>query len=89
MDATRQRLRRHHPLPRREFLVHGRQRAGQAAGFLPYCAGVDFYRASCDEVVARDYLGFKLTGPNGSQCNDGVVRRLQPDVEMLLGQMAE
>ncbi|HKH51706.1 MAG TPA: alpha/beta hydrolase fold domain-containing protein [Mycobacterium sp.] len=62
---------------------------GKPRVFLPYCAGVDFYRASCDEVVARDYLGFKLTGPNGSQCNDGVVRRLQPDVEMLLGQMAE
>jgi cation diffusion facilitator CzcD-associated flavoprotein CzcO/acetyl esterase/lipase len=62
---------------------------GKPRVFLPYCAGVDFYRASCDEVVARDYLGFKLTGPNGSQCNDGVVRRLQPDVEMILIQMAE
>ena len=61
---------------------------GKPRVFLPYCAGVDFYRASCDEVVARDYLGFKLTGPNGSQCNDGVVRRLQPDVEMVLNEMA-
>ena len=33
VDATRQRLRRHHPLPGRELLVHGRQCAGQAAGF--------------------------------------------------------
>ena len=57
---------------------------GKPRVFLPYCAGVDFYRASCDEVVARDYLGFRLSGPNGSQCNDGVVRRLQPDVEMVL-----
>ncbi len=31
---------------------------GKPRVFLPYCAGVDFYRASCDEVVARDYLGF-------------------------------
>jgi cation diffusion facilitator CzcD-associated flavoprotein CzcO/acetyl esterase/lipase len=57
---------------------------GKARALLPYCAGVDFYRASCDEVVARDYLGFKLSGTNGTQCNDGVVRRLQPDVEMVL-----
>lgn len=61
---------------------------GKPRVFLPYCAGVDFYRASCDEVVARDYLGFTLSGPNGSQCNDGVVRRLQPDVEMVLMEMA-
>ena len=61
---------------------------GKPRVFLPYCAGVDFYRASCDEVVARDYLGFRLSGPNGSQCNDGVVRRLQPDVEMVLMEMA-
>jgi cation diffusion facilitator CzcD-associated flavoprotein CzcO/acetyl esterase/lipase len=56
--------------------------------FLPYCAGVNFYRASCDEVVACDYLGFRLSGPSGSRCNDGVVRRLQPDVEMVLNEVA-
>jgi cation diffusion facilitator CzcD-associated flavoprotein CzcO/acetyl esterase/lipase len=61
---------------------------GKPRVFLPYPAGVDFYRATCDEVVARDYLGFKLSGPEGSMCNDGVVRRLQPDVEMVLNQMA-
>jgi cation diffusion facilitator CzcD-associated flavoprotein CzcO/acetyl esterase/lipase len=61
---------------------------GKPRVFLPYCAGVDFYRASCDEVAARDYLGFTLSGPNGSQCNDGVVRRLQPDVEMVLMEIA-
>ncbi|HXB90308.1 MAG TPA: FAD-dependent oxidoreductase [Mycobacterium sp.] len=61
---------------------------GKPRVFLPYCAGLDFYRASCDEVVARDYLGFRLRGPDGSQCNDGVVRRLQPDVEMVLNEVA-
>ncbi|MBE1546358.1 cation diffusion facilitator CzcD-associated flavoprotein CzcO/acetyl esterase/lipase [Mycobacterium sp. OAS707] len=61
---------------------------GKPRVFLPYCAGVDFYRASCDEVVARNYLGFTLSGPEGSKCNDGVVRRLQPDVEMVLMEMA-
>ncbi len=35
--------------------------------------------AACDEVVDRGYLGF-LTGRRGSQCNDGVIRRLQVDV---------
>src|SRR6201993_4320851 len=61
---------------------------GKPRVFLPYCAGVDFYRISCDEVVARDYLGFRLSGPEGSRCSDGVVRRLQPDVEMLLNEVA-
>jgi len=61
---------------------------GKPRVFLPYCAGVGFYRASCDEVVTRDYLGFRLSGPDGSQCNDGVVRRLQPDVERVLNEMA-
>ncbi len=61
---------------------------GKARVFLPYCAGVDFYHLSLDEVVDRDYLGFRLSGPNGSQCNDGVVRRLQPDVEMILNEVA-
>ncbi|MDT5346912.1 MAG: hypothetical protein QOH91_199, partial [Mycobacterium sp.] len=61
---------------------------GKPRVFLPYCAGFDFYRASCDEVVARDYLGFRRSGPNGSRCVDGVVRRLQPDVEMVLNAVA-
>jgi acetyl esterase/lipase len=61
---------------------------GKPRVFLPYCAGFDFYRAGCDEVVARDYLGFRLSGPNGSRCNDGVVRRLQPDAEMVLNAAA-
>ncbi|MEB3982432.1 alpha/beta hydrolase fold domain-containing protein [Mycobacterium sp. 663a-19] len=61
---------------------------GKPRVFLPYCAGFDFYRAGCDEVVARDYLGFTLSGPDGSRCNDGVVRRLQPDVEMVLNEVA-
>jgi len=61
---------------------------GKPRVFLPYCGGFDFYRAGCDEVVARGYLGFRLSGPNGTQCNDGVVRRLQPDVEMVLNEVA-
>ncbi len=61
---------------------------GKPRTFMAYAAGVDFYRVACDEVVARDYLGFRLSGRDGAQCNDGVVRRLQPDVQMVLDQMA-
>ena len=59
---------------------------GKARAFLPYVAGVDVYRAVCDEVVARD---FSLAGPGDTQCNDGVVFRLQVDVAMVLQVMAE
>ncbi len=61
---------------------------GKPRVFLPYCGGFDFYRAACDEVVARNYLGFTMSGRTGSRCNDGVVRRLQPDVEMVLNTVA-
>jgi cation diffusion facilitator CzcD-associated flavoprotein CzcO/acetyl esterase/lipase len=61
---------------------------GKARAFLPYVAGVDVYRAACDDVVARDYLGFSLAGPTASQCNDGVIRRLQVDVAMVIDTMA-
>jgi|CXWL01.1.fsa_nt_gi cation diffusion facilitator CzcD-associated flavoprotein CzcO/acetyl esterase/lipase len=57
---------------------------GKPRVFLPYVGGVDGYRAVCDEVVERGYLGFTLSGVGGSQCVDGVVRRMQPDVAMVL-----
>jgi cation diffusion facilitator CzcD-associated flavoprotein CzcO/acetyl esterase/lipase len=56
---------------------------------LPYVGGLHVYRAACDEVVKAGYLGFRLGGPAGSQCNDGVVRRLQPDVALLLDTIAK
>jgi len=61
---------------------------GKPRVFLPYIGGVDAYRDICDEVVAKDYFGFRLTGSSGAQCNDGIVRRLQPDVAMVLDMMA-
>ena len=61
---------------------------GKPRVFLPYVGGVDGYRKACDEVVASGYLGFKLIGPKGSQCNDGVIRRVQPDVAMVLDMIA-
>ena len=62
---------------------------GKPRVFLPYVGGVDTYRRTCDEVVERDYLGFRLSGPDGDQCNDGVVNRLQLDVMLMLRAMAE
>ncbi len=61
---------------------------GKPRVFLPYIGGVDAYRAICEEVVATDYLGFELSGPDGSQANDGIVRQVQPDVAMVLEMMA-
>ncbi len=62
---------------------------GKARVFLPYAGGVDRYRAVCDEVVANDYLGFVRRGAKGTTLNDGVIRRLQPDVMVMLDMMAE
>ncbi|MEJ8823733.1 alpha/beta hydrolase fold domain-containing protein [Variovorax humicola] len=62
---------------------------GKPRGFLPYVGGVDAYRGACDEVAASDYLGFRRSGAQGTRCTDGVVRRLQPDVGMVLKMMAD
>src|SRR5437763_1372684 len=61
---------------------------GKPRVFLPYVGGVDVYRVTCDEVMEKDYFGFQLEGPAGTLCNDGVIKRLQPDVEMVLTMMA-
>lgn len=56
---------------------------------LPYLGGAAAYRRACNDVAAQDYLGFAFDGPDGSRCNDGLVRRQQPDVVGLLEMMAE
>jgi len=61
---------------------------GKPHRLLPYIGGVDTYRAACDDVVKGGYLGFDLAGPDRHQCNDGVIRRVQPDVAMVLDAMA-
>ena len=61
---------------------------GKPRFFCPTAQASTSTASACDEVVARDYLGFRLSGPDGSRCNDGVVRRLQPDVEMVLNAVA-
>jgi len=61
---------------------------GKPRVFLPYIGGVDAYRKTCDEVAGLGLLGFRLDGPAGSRCNDGVIRRVQPDVTIMLDLMA-
>jgi cation diffusion facilitator CzcD-associated flavoprotein CzcO/acetyl esterase/lipase len=61
---------------------------GKPRVFLPYIGGVGAYRQACDEVAAQGWLGFRMEGPGGVQCRDGVIRRMQPDVAMVLEAMA-
>ena len=77
--------------PRANSWYVGANVPGKHRGLMPYIGGVDAYRQACDEVVARGYLGFAFTGPGlpgGRSCEDGVVRRLQPDVSRVLEMMA-
>jgi len=61
---------------------------GKPRVFLPYIGGVDRYRQACNEVVQRDYLGFEQSGSNGSHCNEGRIRFVKPDVQLLLELLA-
>ena len=74
--------------PRAKSWYMGANVPGKPRVFLPYVGGVDLYRKTCDEVVRRGYLGFAFEGPGGAHCNDGVIYRLQPDVQSLLGILA-
>jgi cation diffusion facilitator CzcD-associated flavoprotein CzcO/acetyl esterase/lipase len=62
---------------------------GKPRVFLPYPGGVDRYRTVCNEVVDRDYYGFVREGAHGRIENDGIIRRVQPDVSIMLEMMAE
>jgi len=57
---------------------------GKPQVFMPYIGGVNAYRQACDDIVGQGYLGFRMTGPDGDRCRDGVIRRMQPDVAMVL-----
>ena len=61
---------------------------GKPRVFLPYLGGVDGYRTICNEVVANDYVGFEQRGPDGTRCNDKIIRPVQPDVAIMLEMMA-
>ena len=62
---------------------------GKPRVMLPYLGGVDGYRRICNEVVENDYLGFTLASNSQTQCNDGIVRDLQPDVFIVLDMMSQ
>jgi cation diffusion facilitator CzcD-associated flavoprotein CzcO/acetyl esterase/lipase len=74
--------------PRANSWYMGANVPGKPRVFLPYIGGVDAYRRACQEVTENGFVGFRLDGPAGSRCNDGVIRRLQPDVAMVLDLMA-
>ena len=61
---------------------------GKPRVLFPYIGGVGRYRRICDEVRARGYLGFVLEGDGKRQVNDGPIREIQPDVEMVVDMMA-
>ncbi len=61
---------------------------GKPRVFLPYVGGVGTYRTICEEVVRDDYLGFTFEGGGQRQCNDGIIRRVQPDVTIMLDTIA-
>ncbi|TWS93902.1 alpha/beta hydrolase fold domain-containing protein [Reyranella sp. CPCC 100927] len=68
----------------------GANMRGKARGVMPYTGGLGAYRGICDEVARRDMLGFRLGDANGkATCSDGEVVRLQPDVRLLLAEMAK
>jgi cation diffusion facilitator CzcD-associated flavoprotein CzcO/acetyl esterase/lipase len=75
--------------PRANSWYMGANVPGKPRVFLAYIGGVDRYRATCDEVVERGYLGFEFSSPAGLLSNDGVIRRLQPDVAVVLDTLAE
>ncbi|TDL05881.1 FAD-binding protein [Mycolicibacterium obuense] len=74
--------------PQANSWYRGANIPGKPRVFMPYTAGVDFYRAACEDMVARELLGFRRAGPSGEVCRDGMIRRLQPDVQMVLEQTA-
>ena len=74
--------------PAADSWYRGANIPGKPRVFMPYTAGVDFYRLTCEEVLDRNHIGFIRSGPGGMVCADGVVRRLQPDVQMVLQEIA-
>jgi len=75
-------------MPRANSWYMGANVPGKPSVFMPYCGGVDRYRRTGEEVVAKDYLGFARRGPSGETVVDGEVKRLAPDVEVMLDLMA-
>jgi cation diffusion facilitator CzcD-associated flavoprotein CzcO/acetyl esterase/lipase len=75
-------------MPRANSWYMGANVPGKPRVFLPYPGGVGRYRATCDEVVTRDYLGFARAGAGAAVVNDGVIRPVKPDVQVMLEMLA-
>ncbi len=77
--------------PKAKSWYMGSNVPGKPSVFLPYVGGVDAYRQVCIDVVDQEYLGFELRSADRStvQRSDGLVRRLQRDVEVMLQVMSE
>ena len=71
-------------LPTASSWYMGANVPGKPRMFYVYTGGLQAYRTACDDVVRSGYLGFRLDGPNGAVCNNGIICQLQPDVAMLL-----
>ena len=61
---------------------------GKPRVFMPYIGGVDRYVDVCEEVVARDHLGFSFSGPGGTTATTGSSAGCRHDVTLLLEVMA-
>ena len=75
-------------MPQANSWYMGANVPGKPRVFLPYAGGVDTYRTICNEVAERDYVGFERRGSSHARRVDGVVRRVQPDVGIMLEMMA-
>ncbi|HEX6394923.1 MAG TPA: alpha/beta hydrolase fold domain-containing protein [Acidimicrobiales bacterium] len=73
--------------PRANSWYMGANVPGKPRVFLPYVGGFDSYRKTCNEIVERGHLGFRLDGPARSLHNDGIIRTMQPDVAIVLEMM--
>ncbi|HVP28475.1 MAG TPA: alpha/beta hydrolase fold domain-containing protein [Myxococcota bacterium] len=71
-------------LPTANSWYMGANVPGKPRMFYVYLGGLHEYRKACDEVARSGYLGFRLEGPAGVVCRDGIIREMQPDVAMLL-----
>ena len=75
--------------PRANSWYMGANVPGKPRVFLPYVGGVDRYRQVCVDVAERGYVGFERRGPGRVERDEELIRRLKPDVEVLLETMAE
>ncbi len=74
-------------MPQANSWYMGANVPGKPRVFLPYPGGVGRYRAVCDDVAGRGYVGFERRGANDVKVIDEIVQPLQPDVMILLEMM--